>query len=156
MSPAKPKRMGNTQEFKALCAQIGDAIRKAREAKKLSPAEFAARLNLSVDAVDKIENGKSTAQYAKLAGLAKTLDTTPNDLLGVTVAPVEHEAVRGLLEAAFVSLGRPLEQAVPLARAVLKVLERRALHSSGNPLRDTARTLALDAIDEFVRSRPPQ
>lgn len=81
---------------------IGERVRKLREAAGFSATELGKRLDLSVAAVNEIQQGRSVKQYIQFAAVAKALNTTPNALLGVTEADVgsnEHllAAVEGVL-----------------------------------------------------------
>jgi transcriptional regulator with XRE-family HTH domain len=60
---------------------IGDAIRKAREQKKMSQKELAAAIEIDPTQYNRIELGKSVPGLKTVAKIAHTLDTTVDELL---------------------------------------------------------------------------
>jgi transcriptional regulator with XRE-family HTH domain len=138
-----------TRQFRQRCAQIGARIRTLREAKGLSQAELGVQLSLGGDAVRKWEGGINIDSYAELVDLVRALGCTPNDLfidIAEVPGPPERDVIKGLLEGVCLALGRPLEQAQPLAEAALEVLDNPSVRNTGSPLRDSARILAADAV----------
>lgn len=62
-------------------SQIGDRIRKAREAAKLTQAQLGKRLKASEHTVRKWENGTRTPHLTRLRAIAKALKVEVGDLL---------------------------------------------------------------------------
>jgi hypothetical protein len=67
-----------TSDTERLEKEIGDRIDAAVKADPRHCADIADLLGMSVGALDKIRQGKSTTQFAKLAQLAATLHRSPN------------------------------------------------------------------------------
>jgi transcriptional regulator with XRE-family HTH domain len=155
MAQSTQGRMANTREFRQKCAEVGARIRAFRESVGMDRAELARQLSLTDDALRKAERGETgVTQFVKLAELASALRVTPNAILGFQ-DPVEREAFKGLLEAAFVAQRMPLEQARPLAEVALRVLDSPELHNSGIPLSDSARSIGLYVIRRFLTREQP-
>lgn len=60
---------------------IGDKIRKAREAKGLSQKEVATALKMDQSQYSKIENGKTDPYFSTIEKIAKALGVKVSDLL---------------------------------------------------------------------------
>jgi transcriptional regulator with XRE-family HTH domain len=147
--------MADTREFQQRCVEVGARIRAFREALGWSEAQLGERLSLGPDAIRKAEKGGSgVTQFVKLAELARALGTTPNAILGIQEMP-ERDAVMGLLQAAFVDRGMTLEQARPIAEAVLTVLDSPELRNAGIPLEDSTRSVGLYVIRQFLSREQP-
>lgn len=152
--PRNQDDMASAKEFQARCEQFGAKIKRLRISMKLTQRELGARLSIGGDAVGKIEMGIGGAkQFVKLADIASTLNTTPNFLLGIRETP-ERSAFKGLLQAAFVARGIPLEQARPLAEAALRVLDSPEIRSNDISPEDTARTIGVWAIRQLLPQEP--
>jgi len=127
-------------DIERLEKEIGERIDAAVRADPRPQAEIATALGLSASALQKIQEGKSTTQYAKLAQMAEVLCRTPNELLGF--AAVDREVLRGAIEGACEGLGYPQLAAQALALTVLKVIETPEVgDQSSNPL-ERARSIA--------------
>src|SRR3954462_3596227 len=61
---------------------IGTRLRIARIHLNLSQQEVAKALGISFQQLQKYENGSNRIAASRLAGIAKVLETTPNDLCG--------------------------------------------------------------------------
>jgi transcriptional regulator with XRE-family HTH domain len=70
-------------ETKRLEKEIGDRIDAAVKADPRGREGIADLLGISAGALQKIQEGKSTTQYAKFAQLAAILRKSPNELLGL-------------------------------------------------------------------------
>lgn len=154
MKDPKPGRMADTKDFREKCAKVGVRIRALRTAINPRRSIFAREvLKMADDNLRKIEAGLAVAQFVKLGELARALKSTPNAILDFKDGSNEREAFKGLLEAAFVAHGLPLEQARPLSEAVLAVLDSPELRSTGISLEDSARTIGQFVIRQFLNSR---
>lgn len=126
-------------DIERLEKEIGDRIDAAVRADPRSQVDIAAALGISAGALQKIQEGKSTTQFAKLAQLAAVLCRTPNELLGFAV---DREVLRGAIEGACEGLGYPQLAAQGLASTVLTVIETPEVgDQSSNPL-ERARSIA--------------
>lgn len=101
--------------------EIGRRLKEAREAAGLTVDELARRLNVTPDAVQRLQRGESTVQWLKLKAIAEALNITPNDLLGLT-SSYDKQVLRATMEACFEALGLSLPQASILAETVLEVV----------------------------------
>lgn len=60
---------------------LGKRIKRAREKKRLSQADLAAKVQLSTQHISNVENAKSKIGLEKLVSIANTLDTTVDEFL---------------------------------------------------------------------------
>lgn len=102
--------------------EMGERLRKLITDNEMNQAEFAAKLDVSLDAVKKMVSGETLATYTKLPVIAKTLNSTPNDLFGIP-AGYDAAVVLSAIEAYGQMLGAPQELAKKYAQTVLKVLQ---------------------------------
>lgn len=63
---------------------VGERIREARLDQNLSLTTVAAKVRVSPATLSRIENGKQTLDVGLFLALAKTLDVSPEDLLGAS------------------------------------------------------------------------
>lgn len=68
--------------------QIGDAISKARQNRKLTQEELAMRLGVTPQAVSKWERGNGLPDISLIAGLCSILNIKANDLLCIDTQPI--------------------------------------------------------------------
>jgi transcriptional regulator with XRE-family HTH domain len=128
-------------ETKRLEKAIGDRVDAAVKADPRGREGIAAALGISAGALQKIQQGKSTTQYAKFAQLAAVLHRSPNELLGLDDAG-NREVLRGAIEGACERIGYPQMTAQALAVTVLKVIDTPEVGvPSTNPL-ERARAIA--------------
>ena len=66
-----------------LSKKIGNNLRRARKAKGYLQKELAARLLLSPQQYDDLENGFAELNYHQIVALCEMLDITPNELFDV-------------------------------------------------------------------------
>jgi DNA-binding Xre family transcriptional regulator len=110
------------------------------------------QIGISEAALDKIRQGKSTTQFAKLAQLAAALNRTPNELLGFNTG--ERDILTGALQGAFEGLGEDQMRAQALADIVLGVI---GTHEAGDPSpnpRERARSIAKYLVQLSVDPPP--
>jgi transcriptional regulator with XRE-family HTH domain len=115
-----PPDMTSADDIERLEREIGERIDAAVRADPRSQVAIAAALGLTAGALQKIQDGKSTTQFAKLAQLAAVLHKSPNELLGLDGR--QREALTGALQGAFEGLGYDPPGAQELAAIVLKVI----------------------------------
>ena len=120
--------------------QIGARIDAAVRADPRHFDVIASLIGIKPPALNKMRAGESNKMYAKLALLAKTLNRSPNYLLGFE--DTEREALIGALEGAFEGLGHPLEQAQALAAHVLRVVDTPEPGDRSQDPRARARSIA--------------
>jgi transcriptional regulator with XRE-family HTH domain len=121
-------------ETERLEKEIGDRIDAAVKADPRQREEIAAALGMTPGALQKIQDGKSTTQFAKLAHLATVLRRSPNELLGLDDTG-DRAVLRGAIEGACEGAGYPQKVAQALALVVLKVIDTpEAGDPSPNPL----------------------
>lgn len=65
---------------------IGEKIKKFREARGLSQRQLAERLNISNSRISNWEQGLNRPDADMIAGLCKVLEVSPSELLGVKVS----------------------------------------------------------------------
>jgi transcriptional regulator with XRE-family HTH domain len=124
MKARKNKTPTLTDETARLEKEIGGHIDAAVKADPRTGADIASLIGITLDALNRIRQGKSTVQYAKLVRMAEILHLSPNQLLGFDG---EREVIKGALEGVFEGLGYPqLEGSVVI---VLKVIDT---HESGD------------------------
>jgi len=75
-----------------LRALLSRNIKKFRALRKMSQAEFAEKVDISVPFLSTIENGKKWVSPTTLAKLADALDIQVYELLKPETAPPDHEA----------------------------------------------------------------
>lgn len=139
-------------DIERLEKEIGERIDAAVKADPRERDEIAAELGITESALQKIQEGKSTTQFAKLAQLADILCRTPNELLGF--AAVDREILRGAIEGACEGFGHPQIEAQVLASTVLTVIETPEVGGqSSNPL-ERARSIAKFLTQQSSESRP--
>ena len=73
---------------------FGDNLKAARLAKGMTLVQCANALGITNPALSQWEQGKREPKHSMLVALCRLLDTTPNDLLGVS-PPSSSVAVRG-------------------------------------------------------------
>jgi transcriptional regulator with XRE-family HTH domain len=95
MGPSDRKSATMADDISRLEREIGARIDAAVKADPRSREAIAAALGITAGALQKIQEGKSTIQYAKFALLAEVLHRTPNELLGFG-ASSDRETLRGL------------------------------------------------------------
>lgn len=134
--------------------EIARRIAAARDKENLRNQDIADALGVTVDAVKKMVRGASTAQFAKLAELSRILRTTPNALLGFSAAGPPLGDFREALEASYMTLGLPPDQASQLAALILEVLEAPQPRSIQIDRRSSIRLLAEAASRRFSRLPP--
>lgn len=71
---------------------VGRRIKEEREARNLTRAEFARRLQRNITTIDKIENGASKLDAFELALIAEEFDVTLDELVPVDATP-ERDAI---------------------------------------------------------------
>lgn len=120
--PIGRKNPGGKKTISQEAKAIGDRIKHFRDARGMSNAELGEAIGLGENAVIKINSGESCTKYADLAGLAKALGVTPNDILGFP-SNVGSAELRGAIAASYVPLGLSMIAADKLARTVLSTLE---------------------------------
>ncbi len=147
MTVLKRSQMATTSEREKKEKEIAAEITRLIAANKPSEAALLA-CGHSKHTVEAIRKGKNVANYAKLAELATVLKSTPNEILGFPIGE-NREVVIGLLQGMAIALGKPLEQAVPLADIVAAKLDSPSVRSNHTSPRDSARTLAEDVIAQF-------
>ena len=128
-------------ETKRLEKAIGDRIDAAVKADPRTREQIANTLGMSAGALQKIQEGKSTTQFAKLAQLASVLHRSPNELLGFDDAS-NREVLRGAIEGAFEGVGYPNSAAQELAVIVLKVFDTPEVGDPSNKPLERARAIA--------------
>ena len=72
---------------------FGDNLKAARLAKGLTLVQCASALDITNPALSQWEQGKREPKHSMLLALCRLLDTTPNDLLGVSSAGEARSAV---------------------------------------------------------------
>lgn len=77
--------MGQKPDENSDAAQFGRRVNDQRRRVGLTYESFAEALGITVSGVKKLLDGSAAHQYAKLAALARVLQTTPNELLGFSV-----------------------------------------------------------------------
>lgn len=143
--------MATTRETTQIRTEIGARIASLLERNKLDERALI-RAGYSSEVLRKQLKGQNVAQFAKLIELANALKATPNDILGFERGD-PRDAVIGIIEAVGLMRGLPPEQAAPFAEAVAKALDSLAIRSTGSPLRDTARTVGIVAIEKFFQPK---
>jgi hypothetical protein len=113
-------------------------------------------LGVKLDAVKKIESGHATTNFAKLANLARAIESTPNVILDfpdLTPGKVTDRAVfKAVLEGAFLAFDLPDKEASALGEAALEALNSHVLHSNSTRRRDNARTVAQHEVSKALLS----
>lgn len=66
-----------------------DTLRRLRRNEGLTMAELARKVGVSMHSVFRWENGMSSPNAKEILILANVLNTTPNDLLGITKEEAE-------------------------------------------------------------------
>ena len=132
--------MATIHDIERLEKEIGERIAAAIKADPRSPEEIAAELDLTPGALKRIQDGKSTTQWAKLAQLAAVLRRTPNELLGVE--DTARDALIGALEGVFEALSQDPVRVQELVGIVLKVIDTREFGDPCQPHRERARLIA--------------
>lgn len=106
-----------------LAAQIGQALRRARESQDLSQAEVAERLEKSPEFYGRLERGGTLPSIETLVDLVRVLGVGADVLLGKAGNPAARPAARDELTAKERLLLRRLRRASPRAvRVVAMVL----------------------------------
>lgn len=140
-----------TDDTEILEKEIGARIDAAVKADSRGSEVIASLIGITDGALDKIRQGKSTTQYAKLAQLAATLRRSPNQLLGFDNN--EREILRGALEGVFEGLGHDQMKAQARVVTVLEVLDTHEVGDpSPNPL-ERARAIAKYLTQQAVVSQ---
>ncbi len=132
--------MATIHDIEHLERQIGERIDAAVKADPRSPGEIADDLGLTSGALKRIQDGKSTTQFAKLAQLSAVLRRTPNELLGVE--DTARDALIGALEGVFEALSHDPIRVQELVGIVLKVTDTREFGDPSPPHRERARLIA--------------
>jgi transcriptional regulator with XRE-family HTH domain len=127
--------------------EIGARIDAAVKADPRAIGKIAG-LGISGAALDKIRQGKSTTQFAKLAQLAGALGQSPNALLGFESG--EREVLIGALEGTLEGLGQDRIQAQELVQIVLTVIDRNQADDPAATPRGSARSVARFLIRQAV------
>jgi transcriptional regulator with XRE-family HTH domain len=136
-----------TNDTERLEKEIGGRIDAAVKGDPRTREEIANLLGISAGALQKIQEGKSTTQYAKFAQLAAALRRSPNELLGFDSSG-DREVLRGAIVGACEGLGYPQLLAQALAVTVLKVIDTpESGDPSPNPL-ERARAIAKYLIQQ--------
>ena len=73
-------------------SSFGDNLKAARLAKGLTLVQCANALGVTNPALSQWEQGKREPKHVMLIALCRLLDTTPNDLLGVSSSSVDERA----------------------------------------------------------------
>lgn len=76
---------------------LGSRIRQRRQSLYLTQADLAARASISASFLGHIERGTRVLSVDTLMSLCRALDTTPNDLLGMTYPPSQRPDDMNLL-----------------------------------------------------------
>jgi transcriptional regulator with XRE-family HTH domain len=134
--------------------RIGARVAKLRDRLKLTNDKIGAQIGVTGDAVKKIVDGSSATQYAKLKRLAEVLETTPNDLLGVSGERDDLEEVFDAFECALEMVDFDPIEAKQLSLLVREALKAPLTPSSRqNPI--LARRILIEAaIQQFFSARP--
>jgi transcriptional regulator with XRE-family HTH domain len=146
MNELNPNDMAPQREHRRLSDAIAKRIHDLRVKKGMDHAQLGAALGQSPDVTRKAEAGQHLTSYIKLIELARVLDTTPNEILGVGW---DYDVILGLLEGTLMSRGMPPGEAEALARTVLEVLDSPEVRSEGSSPRENARLLARCLIRRF-------
>ncbi len=115
--------MSDTENSLSDAFLIGKKINRARKSLGLTLEQLAQHLDLSIAAIKKLERGEATIQFAKLARLARTLNTTPNELLGFPNS-VAVDRLRAVLKSLFVVLNIPRQDAETLLDQIEEILTK--------------------------------
>lgn len=98
---------------------IGNTIREIRKAQKISQADLAGELDISIMAVSKIERGQTNLSILRLEQIANVLDTSIFTLLGVEKTDISKIAVSQEVE----SLQKELQMTKELLKAKDEIIE---------------------------------
>ncbi len=66
-----------------IAKKVGENLKQARQAKKITQKQIAAELNKYQSDYSEYETGRIQLDYEKIEYLCKRLDITPNDLFGI-------------------------------------------------------------------------
>lgn len=105
-------------------SDMGKRLSKLITDNGMTQAKFAAKLDVSIDTVKKMVSGETLTTYVKLPELAKSLNSTPNDLFGIP-SGLEDGVFLSAIEAYGLLLDARPEEAQKYAQTVLKVLRSR-------------------------------
>lgn len=141
--------MTRDDDLRRKAADIGARIDALVKADPRGQAGVAAELEVEIEALKKVQAGKSNRQYAKLARVAAVLRTTPNHLLGFD-GGTERELLRGAIEGAYTGLGFPAAEAREFAEVFLRLIDRCEADNLDPPSADRGRILADYLVREFV------
>jgi len=153
MEPQYSAAMKEREKITPEGAQLGEHIRRLRNATGLSTAALAQYLGVTDQAVKKMQRGAGTGHFLRLATLCRLLGVTPNDLLGFSAAG-DDERVRGVLESAFRELGLSDVEASRFAEIVLEVIKAPPIQSVELPSRQAGRVQAEIAFRKSGRVKP--
>jgi transcriptional regulator with XRE-family HTH domain len=132
------------------CQEIGARIRRLRKRRGLSVAQLASTLDLTDDAVRRMERGENVEQFLKLIRLSDALLSHPNEILGQRSSS-DRELLQATLEACFQALGLSDIQTNLLAETIVEVLEApEALSGIDRPAQ--ARLQSFAAVRALVRA----
>lgn len=98
---------------------IGKTIRELRKSQKISQADLAGELDISIMAVSKIERGLTNVPILRLDQIATILNTSIFTLLGVEKTDVSKIAVSQEVE----SLQKELQMTKELLKAKDEIIE---------------------------------
>lgn len=91
-------------------AALGERVRRFRREQHLTQEQLAERVGISASFLGHIERGERVLSMETFIGLCCGLSITPNELLGMEIAPAENEIqaaqARELLQAALDILHR--------------------------------------------------
>ncbi len=69
--------------YMELSKVIGNNLKEARKAKKITQREIALKLNMSQQQYSRFENGVFELNYSQIVKLCEIFDITPNDLFDI-------------------------------------------------------------------------
>lgn len=142
-----------------LAFEIGERIRSILKTRGVTVGQVAKAMGISEDALRKTMQGNSAKGYAKLARLARALQTTPNDMLGFPPSQpsgvLDPARLSGVIETLAERMSDLDEDEIrSLVRVVLEVSKPPATPAAGVPPETEAKIQAEFAIRQLLRPKP--
>lgn len=135
-------------------AAIGRRINEARVRAGLTQPELAAKIGLSLPAVKKLASGEATGQFAKLKRLAAALETTPNELLGLSES-VLIDRILSAVEGTYRKMVGP-DEAKALVQIALEAAEEQITLETGQDDLALRRLLGESGAGRFLQAKSRQ
>lgn len=132
--------------------KIGRRIARLRDARGFTNEALAEKLGVTADSVKKTVAGAATKSYAKLKALAGALDSTPNELLGVSDGH-DIEEMMAVVAHSYERLGLPENEAHLYAECVREAIEEPLDQHARQDRMLARRVLASSHMRQFFASR---